>query len=42
MCNCHLCKEEVQRPYWIVDMKFCQYCYEAITKGDLAKLKNKK
>jgi hypothetical protein len=35
ICNCHMCKKEIDSPYWIMDMKFCKNCFEAITKGNI-------
>lgn len=37
--KCHLCKEKIEKPYWIVDMKFCESCHKAINVGSIPLLK---
>jgi hypothetical protein len=39
-CDCHLCKRKDVKAYWIMDMKFCKDCFDAIVHGDIEKLQN--
>jgi hypothetical protein len=36
--KCHLCEKEIIKPYWIMDMKFCQSCFEGINRGSISLL----